>query len=45
MKIDQLFSSVFMPISQKMRNEYTILVGKPEGKTPLRKPTDRWEDI
>jgi hypothetical protein len=23
---------------------YRVLVGKPEGKTPLRKPRHRWED-
>jgi hypothetical protein len=23
---------------------YTVLVGKPEGKTPLRRPRRRWED-
>jgi hypothetical protein len=26
------------------RNAYRILVGKPEGKRPLRKPRRRWED-
>jgi hypothetical protein len=26
------------------RNEYRILVGKPEGKRPLRKPRRRWVD-
>jgi hypothetical protein len=26
-----------------MRNEYKILVGKPEGKRPLRRPRRRWE--
>jgi hypothetical protein len=26
------------------RNAYRILVGKPEGKRPLRTPTRRWED-
>jgi hypothetical protein len=25
-------------------NAYTILVGKPEGKTPLRRPRFRWVD-
>jgi hypothetical protein len=24
--------------------EYRVLVGKPEGKRPLRKPRCRWED-
>jgi hypothetical protein len=24
------------------RNAYRILVGKPEGKTPLRRPRSRW---
>jgi hypothetical protein len=27
------------------RNAYKILVGKPEGKSPLRRPRCRWEDI
>jgi hypothetical protein len=26
------------------RKAYRILVGKPEGKTPLRKPRRRWVD-
>jgi hypothetical protein len=26
------------------RNAYTILVGKPEGKRPLGRPTRRWVD-
>jgi hypothetical protein len=26
------------------RNTYRILVGKPEGKTPLRRPRRRWVD-
>jgi hypothetical protein len=26
------------------RNAYRILVGKPEGKRPLRKPSRRWVD-
>jgi hypothetical protein len=26
------------------KNEYRILVGKPEGKRPLGKPRRRWED-
>jgi hypothetical protein len=29
----------------QMRNEYNILVGKPEGKRPLGRPKRRWEDI
>jgi hypothetical protein len=28
----------------KKRNTYRILVGKPEGKTPLRRSTSRWVD-
>jgi hypothetical protein len=28
-----------------MRNAYKILVGKSEGKRPLRRPRLRWEDI
>jgi hypothetical protein len=26
------------------RNVYKVLVGKPEGKRPLRRPGRRWED-
>jgi hypothetical protein len=28
----------------EMRNAYKILVGKPEGKRPLGRPRQRWED-
>jgi hypothetical protein len=28
----------------KNRNAYRILVGKPEGKRPLRRPRRRWKD-
>jgi hypothetical protein len=28
----------------EMRNPYKILVGKPEGKTSLRRLRHRWED-
>jgi hypothetical protein len=28
----------------EIRNEYKILVGKPEGKRPLGRPRRRWED-
>jgi hypothetical protein len=28
----------------KKRDAYRILVGKPEGKRPLRRPTRRWVD-
>jgi hypothetical protein len=28
---------------REMRNAYSILVGKPEGKGPLRRPRHRWE--
>jgi hypothetical protein len=27
----------------KMRNAYNIMVPKPEGKRPLRRPSHRWE--
>jgi hypothetical protein len=27
-----------------MRNSYRIFVGKPEGKRPLERPRNRWED-
>jgi hypothetical protein len=26
------------------RNAYRVLVGKPEGKRPLRRPRRRWDD-
>jgi hypothetical protein len=28
----------------EIRNAFKILVGKPEGKRPLRRPRHRWED-
>jgi hypothetical protein len=28
----------------EMRNSLKILVGKPEGRSPLRRPSHRWED-
>jgi len=28
----------------EMQNAYNSLVGKPEGKRPLRRPKHRWED-
>jgi hypothetical protein len=28
----------------EMKNAYSILVGKPEGKRPHRRPRCRWED-
>jgi len=27
----------------KMRNAYKVLLGKPEGKRPLRRPEHKWE--
>jgi hypothetical protein len=27
-----------------MRNTYKLLIGKPEGKGPLRRPRHRWEN-
>jgi hypothetical protein len=30
--------------TREMRNAYKILVGKPEGKRPLRRPRRRWKD-
>jgi hypothetical protein len=30
-------------IHVEIRKAYTVLVGKPEGKGPLRRPTDRWK--
>jgi hypothetical protein len=27
------------------RNAYRLLVGKPEGRRPLRRPRSRWVDI
>jgi hypothetical protein len=34
-----------MQYAWKMRNTYRILIGKPEGKRPVRKLRHRWEDI
>jgi hypothetical protein len=28
----------------EMKNAYKVLVGKPEGKKPFRRPRSRWED-
>jgi len=28
----------------EMRSAYSVLVGKPEGKTPLGRPRRRWEN-
>jgi hypothetical protein len=30
---------------EEVRNAYKISGRKPEGKRPLRRPRDRWEDI
>ena len=30
---------------EQSRNAYKVLVGKPEGKRPLGRPSRRWEDI
>jgi len=27
-----------------VRNTYKVVVGKPEGKSPLKRPRHRWED-
>jgi hypothetical protein len=29
---------------EEMRNSYSIVVGKPEGKRPLGRPRHRWDD-
>jgi hypothetical protein len=29
----------------EVRDAYSILVGRPEGRRPLRRPRRRWEDI
>ena len=29
---------------EQTRNAYRVLMGKPEGKRPLRRPRRRWED-
>jgi hypothetical protein len=40
-----LSSAVFVPRQpEELRNEYSIFVGKPEGKRPLQRPTRRWGD-
>jgi hypothetical protein len=30
---------------EEKRNPYRVLVGMPEGKTPLGRPRCRWEDL
>jgi hypothetical protein len=42
--LDGFFEQTILRIGEK-RNAYRILVGKPEGKTPLGKPRRREEDI
>jgi hypothetical protein len=37
-------NSIIWTIMDEMRNAYKILVGKPEGKTPLSRPRRRRED-
>jgi hypothetical protein len=34
----------YVALIGEMRNAYKILVGKPEGKRPLGRPTRRWDD-
>jgi hypothetical protein len=41
--VDSFTPFVFHP-QRKKRNVYTILVGKPEGKRPLGRPKQRWEN-
>jgi hypothetical protein len=33
-----------VPLIGEERNVYKVLVGKPEGKSPLGRPWRRWED-
>jgi hypothetical protein len=33
-----------IPRIEAMRNAYRLLVGKPGGNRPLRRPRHRWED-
>jgi len=37
--------AAYVACTGEMRNAYNILVGKPEGKRPLRRPRCKWEDI
>jgi hypothetical protein len=37
--------NLIVSLTGDMRNAYTILVGKPEGKRNLGRPRHRWEDI
>jgi len=33
-----------MSEGEEKRSEYRVLMGKPEGKSPLGRPRSRWED-
>jgi hypothetical protein len=35
---------IFYDIFEKVRCEYNVLVGRPEGRRPLGRPRRRWED-
>jgi hypothetical protein len=39
-----VFSSVYIPYVFSSVGLFIDLVGKPEGKRPLRRPRRRWED-
>ena len=46
-ELNDLYSSsniVQLIKSRRMRGVYRILVGKPDGKRPLGRPRNRWED-
>jgi hypothetical protein len=38
------FCEIRWPKGKATKNAYRILVGKPEGKRPLRRPRRRWVD-
>jgi hypothetical protein len=37
-------TAVHVALMREVKNACDVLVGKPEGKRPLRRPKHRWED-
>jgi len=43
-KIFHVLFFILVMLMREKRNAHSVLVGKPKGKKPLRKPRLRWED-